>query len=75
MIIFNICHTSKCNSRQAELAQILAERADGEFVNEAGFSSENASSSEPGFWGRVLQSWQEKRLRLRMSFLVETKDV
>lgn len=57
----------------AELAQTLAERADGEFVNEASLSSENAASSKPGFWGHVLQSWQEKCIRL--GFLVATKEV
>lgn len=58
----------------AELAQTLAERADGEFVNEASLSSENAGSSKPGFWGHVLQlqSWQEKCIGL--GFLVASKE-
>lgn len=74
-MIFNICHASKWNSRQAELAEILTERADGEFVNEAYFSSENASSSEPEFQGPVSQSWHERCLRTQVDFLVNTKEV
>lgn len=56
----------------AELAQTLAERADGEFVNEASLLSENAGSSKPAFWGHVLQSWQEKCIGL--GFLVASKE-